>query len=1792
MATMNLRITGSKSKKIAVKSMNPSQFPNHCFDFCEQLHSGLIHEFSSITKKVRLFQLVCSAAPPEEILQEVKEISSQGWPNNLDSAEKTQFLQCLVVLYLLADYQGHVKNAFFKILDQSVKCEHSWDKVAELFSQYLRSAVKKTSDQSSAAGTITHLTKSLALAEKFIIPCWKDTLEFLKCGVKTHSELKDLSEMVAVEQQIIFRGLHILSQAASTVLQVANKTLSFGLGATDQLSNLLGTFTELLAEPPPQLPFDTLSSCAMSAILCADRLQENLSNATKILQVLAVIMVEKEQVETSNWIALKDCSTPVKLSLCSALLGIYKVEELARINLKNEHLLLKVFEFLADKSARSSESNIILGSCRSIAALGKLLPQAAILCPDLIRSLLPKATEHCIVYLEHHMDSVRHATKAFLASFLAACQNDETSTSYVINSFKKLPSDSKAKFFGVAALGSSLGSSTVLMHFSGLVDWLLNSLKNTTLAPHASSTLEVLMKSHINIEVPVELWYNTWIMPVVLMMPCPALEPVLSKAVELRPQTLNFIIEVCSNELSKSSASKDSANHLKVLLSCLMMAKKHAKCDKKDWMEVVGLQRLMLALCHSDDEVRLAALSFLTETRKRTEPLNAIELMSLLTGFKYCGDSDSPSSCHTAYGILKKLLSRVADSYRAAKNKEHIHEGYVNFVSHLCANAFSDLFPGSSLCRRSFSLQALCLFRDLMASEEPWSGVWRQQTTTDHAEILLSCLTDTYEVNKKMALELLKAFPTPTLGLDKQECLEELLQKCLLMSESHKPPECTNAACVLSLIVSCIDVEPILHKLNNSKSSSCLIICEKLLQRLELQLNVAKKSILKASAQGPMYGTLYCLRYLIIEQDLRSLSTGSETNSWRFLINQLVTFCFEMNATVAPIVNSSSPEGHLPMDFETDINLPEEIDSLTMEEAQGFPKVTAQMVLLCAWRTVKEVSLTLGDLAAKAPASEAEQYLLSNQQLLLIGEHFTSLLCETKHRGAFEQAYVGFCKLCSWLWKVPSGVLPQLPAKWLDELMLGICGRDQEKNSSSIKLTKLCTTRRSAGVPFIVQALITTELEVRAKPECFHKTVSTLLRLAKVSGSEGQLHALNILRALFRSAHLGEHVAPYISEGFVVAVQAFKSANWAERNAATLMFSALMSRVFGVKHTPGHDDLPRKNRMTGRIFFKLYPDLFGLLADELESVSASIREDKVVAGSLYPVLLLLARLYPSSLEGTDSALNLLSLLDYVSVCTASPVMHTRYLAAKALVPLVEPQQAPAYIYSLNFQPQPQNTLHGILLQVGKLAKDLPVTDELVIVYTDKISQGSYLLKPEHKCAVTKGAFLDFLLEVAAKFSELNLKLMSNSINNQLLDVLHCEDQFGFAVMKQKAARLLLQMTIAIKNFEQKEQVIVDVLSHQLPLVVHEACVFILRHTELSDQEINGGCHKFVGLDLGKREGKLLDTQIKSSNSIAQALVQKALEWTPKNGQMVQYETRIIIYLATIRLGKSALLSEWTFGNNHITNLESKVETLLNFYQEQRLGPASFITLACAGELLHNTIKEPSKNLLLKYTSCLLDCAQGDFSFESNMVVAQSLYSNKDIIFGLFDTVTATSFCTVMEILQQSSPSGQDIVLRLNPSTVNVTRSRALEAVAQQFAVDEKVSLELKLAILIVWTFGENVLNDFGCDKNSIQFDDEDHRKVFEQGDVDVTSEELKLSEAASSALKTLVTKNGKETINSAMNTPIEWTPYGSFTCRDILFKVKKFSTSTSHFLDIQHQLCILRKMQYHEFEKSLMLDNS
>lgn len=110
---------------------------------------------------------------------------------------------------------------------------------------------------------------------------------------------------------------------------------------------------------------------------------------------------------------------------------------------------------------------------------------------------------------------------------------------------------------------------------------------------------------------------------------------------------------------------------------------------------------------------------------------------------------------------------------------------------------------------------------------------------------------------------------------------------------------------------------------------------------------------------------------------------------------------------MSPIVNNLSPEGYIPLE-----------DELTKADTKN-ETVTPQMVLVYAWRTTKEVSLLLGELTLSAPDIDCRTgaELLSGDIMSLISEHFLKIFLETKHRGAYEQAYLGFCKFCEKLWR-------------------------------------------------------------------------------------------------------------------------------------------------------------------------------------------------------------------------------------------------------------------------------------------------------------------------------------------------------------------------------------------------------------------------------------------------------------------------------------------------------------------------------------------------------------------------------------------------------------------------------------------------------------------------------------------------------------------------------------------------------------------------------------------------------
>lgn len=230
-------------------------------------------------------------------------------------------------------------------------------------------------------------------------------------------------------------------------------------------------------------------------------------------------------------------------------------------------------------------------------------------------------------------------------------------------------------------------------------------------------------------------------------------------------------------------------------------------------------------------------------------------------------------------------------------------------------------------------------------------------------------------------------------------------------------------------------------------------------------MTAAKKSLLHTARYNALYGAVLALRQLLKRIDFSNISDNAiDIAEWRSFFERIIMKSKELTEVAAPIVNNSAPEGHLPNDLN---DVSHYVDIPSEENDSGSRvKVTAQMILLCAWRTVRETALLLGEIALRIPIQTVSNPngLITVDQLLQMSGHFQQLLVETKHRGAFEQSFLGFSSLCLRLWRSHEPQLHSYPLKLVEKIAKIISG-ESSGNETEIDVKKLCATRRSAGVP-------------------------------------------------------------------------------------------------------------------------------------------------------------------------------------------------------------------------------------------------------------------------------------------------------------------------------------------------------------------------------------------------------------------------------------------------------------------------------------------------------------------------------------------------------------------------------------------------------------------------------------------------------------------------------------------------------------------------------------------------------
>ncbi|XP_064504430.1 tRNA (32-2'-O)-methyltransferase regulator THADA isoform X1 [Pseudopipra pipra] len=1163
----------------------------------------------------------------------------------------------------------------------------------------------------------------------------------------------------------------------------------------------------------------------------------------------------------SNCGALCTAELPdsVLLFLCHGALAMLDWKN-GSMGENGEKLLLDIASVLLSLSSELKESSVATCLSRVLAIwTNSALAALASGSPNLKIKLngnsdiIGKMLEYIYTHWDHPLDAIRHQTKLIFKNLLQIHQgtitgsNEESDPffSRLIKHLLSLDWHVKGKYSSLGSLVECVGTENILQLDRTIPVQILDVMNDQSLAPYASDLLETMFTNHkahfsssFRESTWIDQWHNIWVSPLLEIL-CEGnhdqttyiIDYYLPKLLKCNPDSLSYMIRILQASADANLGSCSTRGALGALMACLRTARAHGHLELSNIMSngLVSTECIKQGLVHQHSQVCIDALGLLCETHRTTEIVSMEEMQLIHFFMMYNLNSQSPSVRQQIVSILRKLFCRIQESsqvlYKLEQNKTKqellensttvhplgILQQYKDFMSSVCDRLFEVLFPGSSHPTRFSALSILESIAEVFSVPKGQAQVFQLDQVIDSTRVqtLIQCFASTFEEVKVLAFGLLMKLRDVAFNFQDSGNIDLLFQAAMDLSTSTKPYDCVTASYLLNFLVHHEGLQHIClgkwvehntqvdeNTLVSIVEKNTLAVIKLLLMNVEEEIFQAKKSLLRAAASFPMYGRVHCITEALQQLSFNNLTLVSE---WKEMVTRLILMSYKLSAVVSPVVQSSSPEGLIPMDTDPESagrlqmilneiqpqdtndyfmqakilkeHCKEESEKLvdqrpmknTCTEMRGKERqtcdVTAQMVLVCCWRSMKEVSLLLGTLCKLLPSqttSEPSNGLITIEQVKNIGDYFKHHLLQSRHRGAFELAYAGFVQLMEMLSRCNSESLHKMPEQWLSCVL--------EEIKSCDPSSTLCATRRSAGIPFYIQALLASEPK-KSRTDLLKMTMAELISLATPSNESlsviPQVHALNILRALYRDTRLGENIMPYVADGIKASILGFMSPVWAVRNSSTLLFSALITRIFGVKREK--DENSKKNRMTGGEFFSRFPSLYPFLLKQLEVVTSTLNsevEELKVHPSLFLLLLILGRLYPSPMDGTHSALSMAPFVPFIIRCGHSPVYRCREMSGQALVPFVMVNEVPHTVLSL-LEGLPnstshcirQNSIHGTLLQVFRLLQSYLESKQFVSLdfqqgLTDIITclgTKLWLAKRLNPCLVTRAAYLDVLV---------------------------------------------------------------------------------------------------------------------------------------------------------------------------------------------------------------------------------------------------------------------------------------------------------------------------------------------------------------------------------------------------------------------------------------------------------------
>lgn len=614
----------------------------------------------------------------------------------------------------------------------------------------------------------------------------------------------------------------------------------------------------------PDIPMDTKTNCGI--LLCY---------ISKIFDDFEKFLL---QAQTST--------LPEEIAFCAGIINTMEERDFIKYSVDFMKVVDKVVEIGLE---RCSAPNILLASARMLFNCSKTLLKYQSIVQHLEVSLqiVSRMNSYALTFFEHHMDSVRHLSKDLFKNVVILA-NHLGHDSLIRKIFKSCKEEFTLSISAVVLLQISLalGSQYVLNNMDCLFEKYFDKHLGNDL--HINNLFEGLMLSHHK-EVDTQTWQNVWVAYLLnsTRYSGPRLaeiEGLVSKAVKREPQVLQFI---CEYRLSKISISTK--------LAALSSAKKTLpNVNTEPFTE-----EFREAILSSSDDCKILALKLLVESRKTTEMFNEFELDHIKLFVIYNANCQSPATRQSSLALLSKSLIRLSlniEKIQKTKTIDFESHFYLKFMEELLLILSENLEDGSNFSRRSLSLQLLEQCVDIVKKLTLPTKLLPIKILE---KMLFARLEDSYESNKQISVRILSNLQS--IDLVKTTLDMENIRQMIV---SVKPTDSLTAAYQLEYICES-------SKSEESYGASYLEMLKWVKSILVEGLETAKKSILIASRDNPLYGALVVLKHLLSKLDFTKL----KDDQWKSLIFEIITLSKELTTVVGPVVNNSSPEGHLPSDF-------------------------------------------------------------------------------------------------------------------------------------------------------------------------------------------------------------------------------------------------------------------------------------------------------------------------------------------------------------------------------------------------------------------------------------------------------------------------------------------------------------------------------------------------------------------------------------------------------------------------------------------------------------------------------------------------------------------------------------------------------------------------------------------------------------------------------------------------------------------------------------------------------------